>query len=241
MGLKTTCSIIGFFGSEKYEIITYFSRILYNLKKRVLIIDFSDMQALTLGLSQVENLAEMESKVVEFQGVDYYINNLYENNPSYKKSQMLSILNQLEKLKNEYEIILIDFGFTSRNELTSKCTQIFYITDLQKYNTHRLKNCLLRDISNAVLIIKEVSQCKITSTYLIKEFKALAPIEKTYVTNLDIIDHRYKIVNPYCGKIYFQKLSRNFRIILLEMVVIILPDLNYSLIKHAYRRAKRGE
>ena len=239
------CSILGFIGSEKYDLITYLSRVLYNLNQRVLILDFSEIQALILGLPQAEgtSIPFIGGEILEQQGVDYYINNVFEseNSIEYLESQILSVLEKLEELKREYHFILIDFGYLKRNDLLSHCTQIFYVTDLQKHNIIQLKECLLSDVSNAALLIMDILPCKIKAEHVLRDLNLITPIVKSFLLNMDILDFKYKLLYPYSSGVTFRKLSMEFKNVLLEIIGMILPELKFSTIKRAYWRAKRGK
>ncbi|MDM8535097.1 hypothetical protein QUF55_10410, partial [Clostridiaceae bacterium HSG29] len=113
---------LGFFGSQKVEILMYLARIYMNLNLKVLVIDASLEQNLKFSVPNNLNLNE-----IEYRGVKYFIER---DSINMIKSDDYS----------EFDYILIDFGFNYSlvSELVI-CNQIFLITDFNKFNVYKAK------------------------------------------------------------------------------------------------------
>lgn len=236
--MKGTCQLIGFIGSEKYEIITYLSCILYQLSKRVLIVDFSETQALRYGLPQEESYFHVKSEdalIIDYRGVDYYCTAL-----PRKEIQVITFLNKLEDYCSKYDAILIDFGFCKNHLVLRNCDQLYYVTDLQKYNVNRLLASLRLGLEQSVLLIKDVQSCKITPSYITREVSSITSIRKTYVMYQDIVDTKYKISSQYNQAITFSKISKELIEVLLDIIAVTYPEIELKILKRAFRKAKRG-
>ena len=115
--------ILGFFGVDKYDIILYLSRILYTLNKKILLLDCSENRALTYSIPMPNQILceERDCYIVNYRGIDCASNSFI--------SQEL-----MEKYKQEYDVILMDFGFQENHELVENCTHIVLVLDQKLHN-----------------------------------------------------------------------------------------------------------
>lgn len=216
--------LIGFLGCDKYEIILYLSRILYHLGKKVLLVDYSESEALFQSISRPDVLKE-EKEYINYGGIDF-IQGKY-----YKKNR-----------EEIYDYILIDFGFHAEISLLTQCEKIMYVTDLQLHNVKRMKSISYHGNADKYLIIKDVFPCKIKPVYIIEQLSNLLIEEQhVYVLYQDSIDIKYRIQSQYDLKFSFPKLSKPTKFFLQDLILNISDNLSRKQLRIAYRKAERGK
>ncbi len=215
--------IVGFFGSDKYEILLYLSRILCHLKKKVLLVDFSETKALTQSIP-IPNILNESSTYLDYRGVDFI------------KGE-----NYCASIGKDYDYVLIDFGFN--REILSKiqCDNIIYVTDLQLHNVKRINILSKKGNPKQHVIIKDVLPCSITPEYVLLEINLGLDIEDIYIIEQDAIDIKFKIQSQYSQTFFFDKLSKSMKTFLQDILFKFDENLSKNQIINAYRKAERGK
>lgn len=171
--------------------------------------------------------------VTDFRGVHYYQDN-------FDLNDLLKMLQKSKLVKEDYDTILIDFGFTNQSILMKACSHLWYITDLQKYHVKEiLKQQFFRNIPS-YLLIKDVLDCKITPKLIQNEFNESIPFQKTFIAYQDSYDNKYKIECQYSQSIYFGKLSKELTEYLFQIIIVTYPEFTLNYIKKAYNMARKG-
>lgn len=214
--------VIGFVGSDKYEILLYLSRILYHLNKQVLLVDYSETQALTLSIPIPETLRESNT-YLDYRGIDFIKGRDY-------------FLN----MGKDYDYVLIDFGYNHGVLSNIKCHNIIYVTDLQLHHAKRLKCSSVKGNPQNYIIIKDVFPCKISPDLILKEISLKAIIEDIYVIKQDALDIKFKIQSQYNQTFYFDKLSKSMKTFLKDIICRFDENLDKTQIQNAYKKAERG-
>lgn len=216
--------LIGFLGSEKYEIILYLSRILYHLGKKVLLVDYAESEALFQSISRPDILRD-ENKYINYGGIDFIQGKYYKINS-----------------EEVYDYILIDFGYYAENSLLSQCEKVMFVTDLQLHNVKRIKHITCNDRVEKYLIIKDVFPCKIKPVYIYKQLSNLMIEEQhVYVLYQDTIDMKYRIQSQYDLKFSFPKLSKPTKFFLQDFILNVSDNFSRKQLRIAYRKAERGK
>jgi hypothetical protein len=223
--MKLNQNVIGFYGIENYEIILYLSRILDSIGRKVLMIDYSSLTDLKSCIPIPIGIY-VETDIVTYSGIDYT-----------KK-----FIDQ--DLIDNYDDILIYFGFNFIESVNKYCTRIVYVTDQQKHNIDRL--ALITETDTKIdlpksLLIKDVVDCKITREYIIERLQKNIKKEDVFVFLQDEIDKKIKIILQYNTSFAFQKISNTVKEYLRNMVRNMCPGIAEKELKAAYKIAERGQ
>lgn len=214
--------VVGFVGSDKYEILLYLSRILYHLDKKVLLVDYSETQALTSSIPIPEILRESNT-YLDYRGIDF-----------------IKGRNYIQNMDKDYDYVLIDFGFNHGILSNIKCHNIIYVTDLQLHHAKRLKRSLVTGNPKNYIVIKDVFPCKVSPDVILKEISLKAIIEDIYVIEQDALDIKFKIQSQYNQTFYFDRLSKSMKTFLKDIIYRFDKNLDKSQIQSAYKKAERG-
>lgn len=231
--------MIAFLGADKYDILLYLSRILSRLNQKVLLVDYSENRALTYCIPTPQIRQEIlmvrensgiqmghSCDCINYQGVDFLVEPKY----SY-----------LMKIKEKYDIILIDFGFQVYSKLLKECGQIYLCIDQQLHNIMQLKPIkqLGAEIeSKCYLLFRQVYDCKISSMYLMEELDLEVAPERVFQYYQDSQDMKYCIDSQYNHSFQFAHISRGLKSCLLFVVRHLLPQVPEQQRKSAYRTAR---
>jgi len=216
-------NVIGFIGSDKYELILYLSRILFHLGKKVLLVDYAESEALYQCIS-IPGMLREESGYIDYRGIDFIQGQYFVPN-----------------MRQQYDVVLIDLGFNDENKALSQCTKVVYITDLQLHNVRRIKSLdYLRDIDK-YLVIKDVFQCRIKPEYILEQLGQVIDKSHVYILYQDAFDLKYKVQSQYNHRFSFGKLSRPTKFFLKEITKQMDNNLDEKRLNNAYRKAERGK
>lgn len=213
-------NIIGFFGIDSYEIILFLSRILENLSRKVLLVDYSDIGDLTACIPVPDGLY-VEDDIITYFGVGF----------------TRKILDQ--DILNGYDDVLINFGFNYIQSAASKCTKVIYVINQQKYNISRLSTIPDLDIPKC-LILKDMVRSKINQEYIMENIKKNVLDENIYTFFLDEIDAKCKLLAQYNTVYEFKKISNDVKNFLKVTIKNMLPELSDKTLKEIYKIAERG-
>jgi hypothetical protein len=216
-------NVIGFAGCDNYELILYLSRILYHLGKRVLLIDYSETEALYQCIPIPESLRGSNC-CINYRGVDFIQGHFF-----------------LPEMSSQYDIIFMDLGFQMHEIIIPKCTKLFYVTDLQLQNINRIKNLKYPENVDKYLIIKDVFQCKIKPEYIISQLGTVIDQKKVYILFQDALDQKYKVQSQYNYFFRFDKLSGSVSYFLKDSIRQLDNRHNEKDINYAYKKAGRGK
>lgn len=209
--------VIGFYGSDKVEVLLYLARILNSLDYNVLLQDLSESKALTLCIcKQYMDLTDDEIIDYTYNDIDFD----YSRKEEYK----------------DYDFVLIDLGYNSKE--IDICDEIWFFTDIQCHNIMRLKYVNIDKDKKRILIVKDFLNGKISKKYIMGELSNLELSRDPYIMYFEQDDLRLAIDCQYNNISHFAKLSEEY----LELLVEQLEELNIPLknIKKALKRVGRG-
>lgn len=212
--------ILGFVGVDKYEIINYVARVFCNLEKKVLLIDHSELQALSYSLQLPYLLREDK---VECRKVDFIADKDLD-----------------DEVEEDYDYILIDFGFRVAHKDIPRCQDIYVVCDLQRHHVERLASLNLTPFQHRFLILKHVIDCKITSSYIRMLLDNLCIIDTNcYTLYEDWADFTNQLNCQYNHIFRFKNATKILKNMLYDIVTHALED-NEKEIHYAFRLAERG-
>lgn len=215
--------IIAFVGVDKYELILYLSRILYHLNKKVLLVDFSENEALLQSVTIPETLKE-DPGYIDYRGIDFIQGQYFQ-----------------WRMTKDYNFILIDMGFHNDNEIIKYCNKVIYVTDLQLHNLKRIKNPDSFDINNQYLIIKDVFECKIKPDFVLEQIDLNVYEHHVFILFQDSVDFKVKVLSQYDHSFTFGNLSKPIQCFLKDMTMVLVEGITEKQINTAYHKAERGK
>ena len=226
--------ILGFIGSDKYDIILYLSQILRTLEYKVLIVDCSESKALTFCIPEPkidksavlymrEAVQEEKSYYITHQGCEFIRNLSYE---------------QIMEKRKEYDYIMIDFGFHQEERMLAACSLVVLCVDQQLQNMIALQPVFQEReelLEKSCLIFRRIYGCKISMKYLQQELGMTLPRERVYQYDQDVIDIKYCIDSQYNHRIQMSFLPKGMKSCLSFLMQIIEPKLSREQEKKIYK------
>ena len=214
---EDAATVIGWVGIEKYDIILYLAKLLTCLNKKVLLIDRSENSALTYCIP-IPAIMNATSNKVNFRNIDF----IKERNVS--------------DFINDYDYILIDFGFKTTHADIYKCDKIIIVTDKQQHNIDTMYT--LKSKSEVLLVLKaEGNKREIDA--LQESIREQLQIEDIVVMGFDEIDKEKMIMLQYNSEIKMKRLSGQY-IYLLEQIMTTILKFDSKDFGQAYKQLKRG-
>lgn len=219
-------NIVAYIGIDNFDNILYLSRILTKLGKKVLVIDHSESMSLQYSIPQPKG-SNCKEEIITYRQVDFTSQSI---NP---------------KMKEEYDDILIFYGFNKEEKDLAECTRMVFVTDLFRYNYHRIPDlsCLTKVGSKVEqdLLIKDVATVKITPDIIIERIGLTIDKDHVQVLYRDDNDYTNSLLCHYNGSFSMKKISKQRKAYLLEEVKKLHPEITHNVMKTALRRARKGE
>ncbi|NLP34431.1 MAG: hypothetical protein GX359_04450 [Clostridiales bacterium] len=218
-------NIVAYIGIDNFDNILYLARILSKLGKKVLVIDNSDSMSVLYSIPQPKGMNSLE-EIITYRQVDF----------------TRQEINQ--EMKEEYDDILIFYGFLEKEKDISECNRIVFVTDQYRYNYSRIPDmtCEKGDQCQIEqdLLIKDVAPMKITPEIIVERIGI--PIRKENVSVLyhDERDYTNSLVCHYNGSFGLKGISKQRKAYLLEEVKKLHPDIDIHLSRTAFRRMRKG-
>ena len=221
--------MIGFLGVDKYDLILYLSRILYQMHKKVLLIDCSQSKALTYSIPIPNQILceESDSYVISYRGVDFTKNHILTKD-------------LLKRYQEEYDLVIIDFGFNKDHELIQNCTHIVLVIDQKLHNWKGLKEVLIPKECQVFLVLYEIYGCKISLFYILEELLIAIPTDNIFEVSQECVDIKQSIDCQYNDIIRFHRLTKPYERLLYCLITSLYPDHNPKQKTKAYLKAKNG-
>lgn len=227
---------VGFFGIEKYEILLYLSRIIKQLGKSVLLVDYSENGALSAGIPVWEKYGEYG----EYGTAMVAENEEYKTAVDYCGIHFMRNLALNEEVRKQYDCVLIDFGFELFHDAAVRCSKIVYVADQQLHNLKRLRDHDSWPQAETYAVLKDLCPCRITPEYILSEIRLTLPEERQYAIYQDIWDLKCRISCQYSKLSPFVRLSRECRDFLKDFTGAIFPEFGRAAVDRAFRAAEKG-
>jgi len=216
---------VAYVGLDNFDIILYISRVLMKLGKKVLLVDHSETMAIKYCIPQPKGL-NCQRDIITYQGVDF-------------TSKILS-----KQMQEEYDDILILYGYQEPTSDLELCNRICFVTDLYISNQERLMNLIHGYSSTGVkdksLLIKHKADIKVRLDYLFECFHKEVNPEHITVLYYNEIDEINALVCQYHGVYKFKDISKYIKNFILDEVKKLHPEIRIKMITNAFRLARKG-
>lgn len=242
---------IGFAGSYKCDLLLYMARVAAAAGKNVMVADATDEQLLNYSMPD-----GLDDSIINYCRCDIL--------PGCGCS---GAYGQLEF--DKYDIVLIDYGFNkSLLHQAKNCNVLIVVSDFERYNVLKLRDCFREAFGtsqeieietsqqnqgeeygqamnapkmNVVKIYRDVVNSKINSDYIdhLLDIDDMSNVTGGYLFYLDDTDHRLRLESQYNDNFHFNKLSKEYKLMFSD---ILQPYLNIDAkeLNKVIKKAERG-
>lgn len=217
-------NIIAYIGYDSFDIILYLSRILHKLGRKVLVVDYSESEALKTSIPQIPDI-DTNSDIMTYRRVDF----------------TAKIIDK--QLIDQYDDVLIDCGYKEPKLNLSFITRVVYVTNMFSFNVVRLKNVTYYDdlqISKA-LLIREALETKLSTDNMKGLLNKNISDDNISILYLDDKDYENSVVCQYNQTFRLIKITSMLKTYLLNEVKILCEQATEKEIKKAFANARKGE
>lgn len=230
--------IVGFVGVESCEMICYLGRLLFKLGKRVLLADCSEFGALMECVpephfSRKPEATELPELVLEHNGLDYL-------NYGEYNSFVIGAVAENSLYRNEYDYLLIDFGFKVKHETVEKCDYLIQCCDQHIYNIRRFGGMAGKSEQKRCVLIRNYVNNGLSGKRILQELKTDEDNEKVIILPYSETDFVHHLRKRYPAQDSFAGCSSELKRVLVEIASKICPDIPVSKLKEACRKAASG-
>lgn len=197
------------------------ARILSNLGKKVLVIDYSETEALTWSVPQIDFI-DIKKDIINYRLIDYTNQNI-----------------TADMLKG-YDDVFVAFGFNIIEEVILSCNKIYYVTDLYINNVEKLNRINDYYAEKKYLLIRNILDIKISSETVALQVEKNITTENTLVLPFSENDHINGLVNQYNHTVDFANISRPYKELLYMQIHELYPNITKDKLNKAYKRARKG-
>lgn len=214
-------NVVAFVGIESFDNIQYMARMLSNLGKKVLVIDYSETEALIWSVPQIKFI-DINKDIINYRQVDYTNKNITDN------------------MLKTYDVVIVAFGFNIIEEVILSCNIINYVTDLYINNIEKLNRINDYNTEKKYLLIRNVMDIKISPETVALQIEKNIPIENTSILPFSENDQINGLINQHNHSIHFTNISKAFKELLYKQINELYPDITKDKLKEAYKRARKG-
>lgn len=216
-------NVVAYVGTESFDIIIYLSCILQKLNRKVLIVDNSVTSALRNSIPQVYGI-NTDKTIMTYKRVDF-------------TTQVID-----KAIINNYDDVLIDFGFSEPKMDLSLITRVVYVTDMFDFHVTMLKNIgFYNGIAKKALLIRDAIETKITPNIIAGRINEEIPKEEVSVLYREDKDYENSIVCHYNRSFRMKSISSMLKMYLLNEIQILCSNINSKQIRVAFNKARKGE
>ena len=222
--LSMANNIVAYVGQDSFDIILYMSRILQKLGKRVLIVDNSETGALSESIPQLKGI-DVSSSLLTYRRVDF-------------TTKVID-----EKITDNYDEVLIDFGCNEPGIILSYISRVVYITTMFDFVIKKVSGVNFYDGLEASrsLLVREALEINIATEDIVEKLDKGVLAKDVSVLYRDDRDYENSLI-CHCNQIFkFTKISTMLKTYLIGEIRILCPDVTEKHIKAAYTKAKKGE
>lgn len=210
--------LMGFVGVDKYDIIHYLASTLTVLNKRVLVVDSSMHGSITCTMPSIYRC---ERGIFNYRDFDVVLH------PDFSMIDF-----------NQYDFVLVDFGFDIKNRDMVRMHEVYMVTDMQMQNVLRFKELELWPYQERFLVVRDIVRLRSVDNYIIEEFldKSVGP-DNTFAVQLDETDKIRMLDCMYNADYKFKDLSEPMRSLLYG---IMSPYFKEKEFYKAFKTAAKG-
>ncbi len=210
--------VLGFTGLDVQDTMLYLSRIFYHMGKKVLMMDYSESRALYYSIPVIPGL-DVNTMIVEYRDTYFTCRKI------------------AEKELEEFDVILIFFGFTERAEL-KLCNYLVYTTDYEKNHIERLARIKGSGAVYTQLVYRNAGKPHRKEENL---FEIKVCESSPYYCNDNEREKRLRRQCQYNDSYGFHGISGSFRKYLLDTVRAVFPkEAEGKGFEESFRRAEMG-
>lgn len=121
--------VVGFFGSDSYDLVHFLARVLQQLGKRVLIADRTEDKVMMLTVPVAE-----AAPIVDYRGIAF-------------TGEPVDVVN------SEYDYIFLYYGFDCQ-QISEVIEESYFVTDCQMQSIQKLKHLTLQENQFRALVIR---------------------------------------------------------------------------------------
>lgn len=214
-------NVVAFVGIESFDNIQYMARILSSLGKKVLVIDYSETEALTWSVPRI-NYIDINKEIINYRHIDYTNQNITDD------------------MLKAYDDVFIAFGFNIIGEAILSCNNIFYVTDLYINNIKKINRIDDFNIKSRYLFIRNVLEIKINPESVASQIEKNIPKENTFILPFRENDQINGLINQYNQIMAFANISGAYKKILHKQIHELYPNITKYKLKVACRKARKG-
>lgn len=209
---------LGFAGGCSYDLIFYLAVYLTAMEKKVLLLDNSPVKALSYCITSPRG---MDSKILVYG----------------EKLELLKDTS-FDKVHEEYDYILTDFGMNLNSEELIHNDYRFLVTDTKMHNIDALQ-AMNKEDEEYNLIVRDITK-GMNEMYLpmLLEHKGLKG-KKNYYIYWDEKDNEASSVLQYSHKYNLDKLSPGINIFIRE-ILLEISNTDKKALKTALKKIRRG-
>ncbi len=230
--------IVGFVGVESCEMICYLGRLLYKLGKRVLLADCSEFGALMECVPEPHFSREPEAMetpelILEHKGLDYL-------NYGEYNSFVIGAVAENSLYHDDYDYLLIDFGFKVKHETIEKCDYLIQCCDQHIYNIRRFSGMKGKHGQERYILIRNYVSNGLSGKRILQELKSDMVDENVIILPYNENDFIHSLRKRYPAQDSFNGCSSDMKRVLIDIASKICPDASNSRLKDACRKAASG-
>lgn len=231
--------IIGFVGVESCEVICYLGRLLFKLGKRVLLADCSEFGALMECVpephfSRKPDTTETPELVLEHKGLDYL-------NYGEYNSFVIGAVAENSMYRNDYDYLLIDFGFKVKHETIDKCDVLVQCCDQHIYNIRRFAEMHGKSEQERCVLIRNYVNNGLSGKRILQELKAAETDDKVIILPYNESDFIHHLKKRYPAQDSFSGCSSDLKHVLVQIASKICPEVPMVKLKDACKKAASGK
>ncbi|WP_010250314.1 hypothetical protein [Acetivibrio cellulolyticus] len=240
---------IGFAGSYKCDLLLYLARTVLAAGKKVAIVDAVDDDIWSYSVP-----VYLDNKIVTYSDVDIYLG--------------CKTAEYYEEIKfNNYDIVFVDFGFNKNmSNYMNQCDSVIMVTDIERSNVLKLREYIKAFIASEgfgrkytvntsedgkesenksqvdiIKIYRDVIGSKINTRYTdtLLDINEKLNVLMEYIVQFDEINYRCQIESQYNDRFRFDKLTKAYKVMLLE-IIESCTNLDRKSINKAFKKAERG-
>lgn len=220
------CTLLGFAGFCKTDILLYMARVLTCLNERVAIVDQSGNKEL---LFSVPSGLYTDDRL-DYRGVDIFLN------CGNVDPQQLPLA--------DYSVVLLDYGVNRKAfETLPQVKALFIVTDMQRHHAVPLSQVLgaLPVSPDTVRILRDVVPGKIRPRYIDSLLQAgqYTNLLARYELPFDETEYAQRLISQYDDTFQFHRISEGFKTMLKECLTELM-GFDRKAVEKAFRKAQRG-
>ena len=206
--------VLGFIGTEKYDVILYLSIFLKELGKKVAMVDLSEDRALATA---VPFSAEVDTC--------YFRDSVFYNH-----------VDAIEDIVEDVDYVLIDFGFSVKHDLIAACNEIYLVTDTQFYHNKLLKNTVLAEDQARYLLVRCFFNNKRINDVTIMDLKSLFITSRNTFSFHDYDTDYQNMIKCQNGLINFKRISPDLKEFLM---IVVATDFDEKTLRATLKKLER--